>query len=79
MMPAIEKHGVRTQPRRRAQRHGRLNAVFSRLVARRGNHAALIRLPSDNHGLAAQFRPIEQFDRNEKGVHIDVKNGGAER
>ena len=74
MMPRFEKHRVRAQSASRAQWHRRLNSVFSRLIARRGNHATLIGLPANDHGLAAQLRPVQQFDGNEKRVHVNVEN-----
>jgi hypothetical protein len=32
----------------------------------------LIRLPAHDDRFAAQFRAVEQFDRNEKRIHVDV-------
>ncbi len=73
-MVAIKIDGVRAQTPCGAQRHCRVNAKLARFVARCGDHAALIWLTADDHGLAAQFRALEQFNRDEKSVHVDVKN-----
>jgi hypothetical protein len=75
-MPRLKENGVRAQSSGCAQRHGRLNPEFSRLIARCRNYSALIRLPADDNRLAAQLRPIEEFDRDEKRVHVDVEDGG---
>ena len=72
---AVEKDRVGTQPARRSQGHCRMNTVFSRFIAGRGDHAALILLPANDNGSAAQFRPLQQFDGDEKSVHIHVQNG----
>ncbi len=66
---------MRAQSAGGAQRHRRVNAETARFVARRRNHSTAIRLAADNYGLAAQFGMFEQFDRNEKRVHIDVQDG----
>ena len=72
---AIDEDGVRAEFAGGPQRHGRMYAELARLIRRRGNYAALIRPPTDDHGFPLQRR-IEQFlDRNEEGVHIDMENG----
>ncbi len=78
VMPAVEKYRVRAEPRGRAQRHRRMYAVLSRFVAGRGNHAALVRLAANDHGLAAQFGTIQQLHRNKKRVHIHMQDRGYE-
>lgn len=72
---AVEEDRVGTQPARRSQGHCRMNAVFSRFIASSSDHAALILLPANNDGFAAQFRPLQQFHGDEKSVHIHVQNG----
>src|SRR5256884_5087712 len=52
-----------------------MNPVLARFVACGGNDAALIRSAADDYRFAAQFRPFQQFHRNEKRVHIHVKDG----
>ncbi len=73
-MAQVQKNGVRAKAAGGAQRHRRVNAVFACFVAGRGNYAALIGLPSDDHWFAAQLRALEQFHGDEKRVHIDVEN-----
>src|SRR5205809_3239219 len=74
---AVEKDRVGTQPARRSQGHCRMNTVFSRFIAGRGDHAALILLPANDNGSAAQFRPLQQFDGDEKSVHITCRMDAA--
>ena len=73
-MPWFEKDGVRAEPTCRAQRHRRVDAVFSGLVARRGNDTPLIGLPADHHRFAAKFGPVEKFHRNKECIHVDVQD-----
>src|SRR5258708_33594176 len=52
-----------------------MDAVLARFVAGGGDDAALVGTASDDDGLAAEFGAFEQFDRNEKRVHVHVKDG----
>src|SRR5579871_5908603 len=52
-----------------------MNAIAPRFIARRRNHAPPIGLPAHHHWPAAQVRALEQFHRNEEGIHIHVENG----
>ncbi len=49
-----------------------MNAILPRLIAGRGDNAALIRLPPNDDGFPSQLGPVQQFDRDEKRVHIDM-------
>ena len=85
LVMAVEKNRVRAQFRRGAQRHRRMHAESARFVARGSDHTALVALPADDYRLAAQFGTREEFDRNEKRVHINVQDrsggirGGGQR
>jgi hypothetical protein len=48
----------------------RLSVLADRLM-----HAA----PADHHGLAAQFRVVQQLDRGKEGIHVEVGNAPATR
>jgi len=76
--------GVARAPRRHDDRlgaspeglgHGHRGAGAPRAgrVRRRGDHAAA-RRAADQHGLAAEARVVELFDRREEGVHVDVED-----
>src|SRR5258708_39352438 len=69
---AIEKHGVRAQLGRGAERHGRVHAELTGFIRRGGNHAAFILLSAYHNGFALQLRIVELFHRDEEGVHVDV-------
>src|SRR6266480_441593 len=71
---AVKENGVRTQPPSRSKRHRGVNPEFPRFVTGGRNHAALVRPPADHHRPAAKLRPLEQFHRNEKRVHVHVQN-----
>src|SRR5258706_1089647 len=62
-----------------AQRHGRVDAELARLVRRRRNHAALVALPTDDHGLALQTRIEELLHGHEERVHVEVKDRSQDR
>ncbi len=62
-----------------AQRHGRVDAEFAGFVARGRNDTALIRPAPHNDGLATQIGAGEEFNRDEKGIHVHVQNRGMER
>ena len=52
-----------------------MDAEFAGFVRGGGNDAALVSLAANDHGFAFQ-RWIEEFlDRDEEGVHVDVKDG----
>src|SRR5438067_5213758 len=70
----INEDRLRAKARRGAQRHGRVDAEFSRAIRGGSYHAPLISLTSDNNGLALE-RGVEQLlDRNEERVHVDMAN-----
>ena len=72
---SVDKDGLRTKLRRRAQRHGRVHSEFARLIRRCGDHAAFVAL-SAHHNCFAFQRGIKQlFHRDEEGVHVDVEDG----
>ena len=73
----IEKDRLRAEFCGGAKRHGRMDAEAPGLVARRGDHAALVALPADDNRQAAQFRPGEELDRDKESVHINVKDRGT--
>ena len=73
----VEKNRVRTKFRGGAQRHRRVNAKFARFVTACGDNAARIGPAADDYGFAAKVGTIEQFDGNEKRVHIEMKNGSG--
>src|SRR5579871_5582156 len=57
-----------------------MHAELTRLVTRRRNDAALIgSAAADDDGLAPKFRPFEQLDRNEKRIHVHVKDRSCRR
>ena len=74
---AVEEHSVRAKFCGCAQGHRGMNAETARFVTRRGDDAALVALPPDDHGQAAQFGARQQFNGNKKRVHVDVKNGSS--
>src|SRR5260370_6252423 len=74
LVAQVQKNGVRAKAAGGAQRHRPANAVFACFVAGRGNYAALIGLPADDHGLAAQFWAVEQFHGDKARVYIDVQD-----
>src|SRR5438445_2219510 len=51
-----------------------MHAELPRFVAGCGDNATLVRSAANNYGFAAQFGPLEQFDGDEKRVHVDVQN-----
>ena len=57
-----------------AQRHGGLDAVLAGFIAGGGDDSTLIRAPADDYRLAAKFGALEELDRNEEGVHVDMED-----
>ena len=74
---AFEEDGVWAEAACGAKRHRGMDAETAGFVARRGNYAAAIGLAADHYGLAAKFGVIEQFDGDEEGVHVYVKDRGG--
>ena len=64
----------RAQPDRLRHRHRRADAERPRLVARRGDDAALVGLAADGERLAAQRRVVALLDRRVERVHVDVED-----
>src|ERR1700726_3482424 len=78
----VYKNRLRTELRRRPQRHGRVHAKLPRRIGSGGDHAPFVPLPAYHHRLAFQRRIKQFFDGHEEGVHIHVKDGargGAHR
>ena len=65
---------MRAQPPGGLQRHRGMDSEPARFIAGRRHHAATVRLPADNDGLAAQLRTFQQFNGNKKRVHIHVQD-----
>ena len=72
---AVDEDGLRAQARGGAKRHGGVDAEFARGIGRGRDHAALVSLPTDDHGLADERGIEELFDGDEEGVHVDVEVG----
>ena len=72
---AGQEDAVRAAARRRAQRHGRLDAELARLVRGGHHHAALVRAAADDDRLAAQGRVVEHLDAGVEGVEVGVEDG----
>src|SRR5690349_3486024 len=62
---AVHEDGMGTKLGGGAQGHGGVHAKLARFIRSGGNHAALIALPANYHGFAAQPR-IKQFLRSEE-------------
>ena len=60
------------------RRHGRVDAVGAGLVGGGGHHAPVAG-PADDHRRAPQLGPVEQLDRHEEGVHVDVQDRRPDR
>jgi hypothetical protein len=56
--------------------HGRIDAEFARFVGG-GCDYRPGRVVSDDNRPAAQLGTLEQFDRREEGVHVDVQHGSG--
>ena len=63
---------MRTGPEGAGHRHCRVHAEFAGLVGGRRNDAALG--SPDGDRFPRKFRAIEQLDRHEEGVHVDVEH-----
>jgi hypothetical protein len=50
-----------------------MDAVVTRLVARRGDDTSLAGA-TDDDGLSAKLGSSQQFDRHEERVHVDVQD-----
>ena len=72
---SVDEDGLRAEPVGRAKRHGGMYAELARSIRRGRDHAALIGLSTDHHGLAFERRIEELFDGDEEGVHVDVEVG----
>ena len=55
-----------------------MNPEFASFVAGRRDDTSLVGPATNNDRLAAEVRAIEEFDRNKKGVHIHMEDGGVE-
>ena len=75
---SVDKDRLRTHLGRRAQRHGGMDSEFAGFIGGRGDHAALVALPTDHDGLALQRGIEELLHGDEEGVHIDVEDGAGE-
>src|SRR5438445_8991426 len=51
-----------------------MHAELPRFVAGCGDNATLVRSAANNYGFAGEFGALEQFDGDEKRVHVDVQN-----
>ena len=76
LVVAVEKNRLGAELRSGAQRHGGMHAEAARFVARAGYHAALVALAAYDYRLALQLRAREQFDGDEKRVHVHVQDRG---
>ena len=74
IVATVQENSVRAKLSCGAQRHGRMNAIAARFVARCRDDSAAIRLPTHNDGLATQLGTFEQFHRNKKCIHVHVQN-----
>jgi hypothetical protein len=70
---ARQEQRVRAQAPGVRRRHGREDAVGTGLVRRGRHHAPAARSAHDD-GPTPQLRPVEQLDRHEEGVHVDVED-----
>src|SRR3954452_10503192 len=69
----IDKDRMGTQSGRGPERHRRVHSELTRCIRRCTHDSAFGCLASDDNRLPFKFR-LEQFlDRDEEGVHIDVK------
>src|ERR1035441_10861822 len=75
---AIDEGCMWTHLGRCAQRHGGMDAEFSRFIGSGGNDSALVPLPTDDDWLAFQGWIEEVFHGDEEGVHVDVGDGAGE-
>jgi hypothetical protein len=71
---AGKKDCMRAKFRGGAKRHGGMDAELTRFVTCRGYDSALIAVAADHNGPTFQVGTGEEFNGNEKRVHIDVKN-----
>src|ERR1700674_3324070 len=72
---SVHKNRLRTEFRRRPQRHGRVHAKLPRRIGSGRDHSPFVPLPAHYHRLAFQRRIKQFLDGHEEGVHIDVKDG----
>ena len=70
-----QEHGLGAELAGPDRRHGRAHAEGAGLVGARRHHAAGGR-PADDDRQPGQGRVVEDLDRGEEGVHVDVQNGG---
>ncbi len=70
---AGEEHGLGAQAAGSHRRHGREHTEGPGLVRRRSHHPPVARTAHD-HGSAPQLGLVEQLDRHEEGVHVDVQD-----
>src|ERR1700744_5549 len=54
-----------------------MHTELTRLVGGGRDHTAFITLPTHHNRLPFQGRVEQFFDRDEEGVHVDMKNGAA--
>jgi hypothetical protein len=57
----------------------RVNPETPRLVGGGHHDAACVRVGArrDDHRLPAEFGPLEELDRDEEGVHVDVRDAAG--
>src|SRR5512145_1718549 len=70
----VEVNPVGTELPGSLERHGGMDAILARFIARRRNHPALALLSADDDRLALQRRVEQFFHADEEGVHIDVEH-----
>ena len=70
------EHGLRAQPPRPADRHGRPHPERARLVAGRQHHAAAADGAHD-HRFPGQLRPVPHLDAGVERVHVHVQDAAA--
>ena len=70
----VHVNAVGAKPIRLFDVHGRVYAVFARLVAARGDDAPLARQGADDQGLAPQGGVVPDLHRGKESVHIHVND-----
>jgi hypothetical protein len=75
----VEEDSMRAEAAGGAEGHGGVDSEFAGFVAGGGNDAALVWAATNHNGLAAEVGAVEEFDRDEEGVHVNVEDGRVER
>jgi len=72
---ARNKDHLRAEAQRLGRRHRRMYAESARFVGRRGNDAAHLGPPANNHRKSDQGGVVQPLDSYEEGVEVEMDDG----